>query len=385
MSKRYVPRLLLLVAGAMVASLLSEVGLRLASYAGLYVWEHDEYTGWRGCPDAVGRSRESNLLFRLNSQGFHDREHSKEKLPNTLRIAVLGDSVAEGVEVPIEKTFSAVLERELNAHPLGDRLKVEVINFGVRGYGTAQELLALRHRVWDYAPDIVVLAFYSGNDLIDDSPVLVSNRSRPFFVHQGDKLVLDNSHLFLCSPLMRLRRWGLLHSRILQLVRDAKEALGNRSQVRDPATDQVFDEYIYSDPTDPAWQEAWRVTEELVILMRDEVTARGAKFLLVTTSTPIQVNPDRTLRVRYMNKLGVRTLFYPDLRLQALGQREGIPVLNLAPRLQTHAEQQKVFLHGFGSNLGVGHWNELGHRLAGEMIAERIRAEFLDRKSYAQR
>ena len=37
--------------------------------------------------------------------------------------------------------------------------QVEVINFGVSGYGTAQELLTLRQKVWDFSPDIVVLAF----------------------------------------------------------------------------------------------------------------------------------------------------------------------------------------------------------------------------------
>ena len=44
----------------------------------------------------------------------------------------------------------------------------------------------------------------------------------------------------------------------------------------------------------------------------------------------------------------------------------------LAPELQAYADKNKVFLHGFGANIGNGHWNQLGHRVAGEMIAQKL-------------
>jgi hypothetical protein len=65
-------------------------------------------------------------------------------------------------------------------------------------------------------------------------------------------------------------------------------------------------------------------------------------------------------------------LFYPDNRIKELCLRERIPVLTLAPELQEFAELNKVSLHGFGSNLGNGHWNVLGHRVAGELIAKKL-------------
>ena len=42
--------------------------------------------------------------------------------------------------------------------------KIEVINFGVTEYSTAQELLTLRHNAWNYNPDLIILAFFIGND-----------------------------------------------------------------------------------------------------------------------------------------------------------------------------------------------------------------------------
>jgi hypothetical protein len=40
--------------------------------------------------------------------------------------------------------------------------------------------------------------------------------------------------------------------------------------------------------------------------------------------------------------------------------------------MQSYADQNKVFLHGFGSDLGNGHWNAEGHRLASDLIAQHM-------------
>src|SRR5207247_2714151 len=83
-----------------------------------------------------------------------------------------------------------------------------------------------------------------------------------------------------------------------------------------------------------------------------------------------QVHPDRAVRDRFARQLGVTDLFYPDRRLRAVGEKDGFPVLNLAPLLQAHSEKRQVFLHGYGNALGVGHWNAEGHAAAGRLIAE---------------
>ena len=103
-----------------------------------------------------------------------------------------------------------------------------------------------------------------------------------------------------------------------------------------------------------------------------EVAAKQAKFLVVTGSMGIQVSPDSTMRQAYMNRLGVRNLYYPEQRIKALGDQEGFKVLNLAPVLEEYASRNKMFLHGAGESMGKGHWNETGHRLAGQLIAQEI-------------
>ena len=48
-------------------------------------------------------------------------------------------------------------------------------------YGTAQELLTLRQCVWRYDPDLVLLAFFTGNDVWDNSRALKNDPEVPYF------------------------------------------------------------------------------------------------------------------------------------------------------------------------------------------------------------
>jgi hypothetical protein len=65
------------------------------------------------------------------------------------------------------------------------------------------------------------------------------------------------------------------------------------------------------------------------------------------------------------------TLFYPEERLRQAAQRDGYPILCLAPELLNQAEWDQKPLHGF-PNLprGFGHWNARGHHAAARLIAD---------------
>jgi len=102
--------------------------------------------------------------FRTNSQGFRDDEEYRYAKPATrLRVLVLGDSHTQGYEVGQSATFSSVLENQLRAAGLD----AEVLNTGISGFGTAEELMFLKHEGMKYRPDAVVVAFY-GNDFEDN-------------------------------------------------------------------------------------------------------------------------------------------------------------------------------------------------------------------------
>ena len=183
-------------------------------------------------------------------------------------------------------------------------------------------------------------------------------------------------------------RWIRDHSRLVQAVnqghhgfkiwlasRRARNAPANSPETKTAAAaseELGIDNVVYRAPSDDVWNDAWHVTEGLVAQMRNEVAVKGAKLLVVTLSNGIQAFPDANVRRLFMQRLGVNDLFYPDNRIKQLCEREKIAAITLAPWMQTYAEQSKAFLHGFGNNTGNGHWNKLGHRAAGEFIAQKL-------------
>lgn len=109
-------------------------------------------------------SIDGSWKFVTNSRGFRNRkEFSYSKPANTIRVLSLGDSHTQGYEVRQDLTFSAVLERYLNHHAKN----AEVINAGVSGFSTAEELVFLENEGVRYSPDVVVLGFFA-NDFEDN-------------------------------------------------------------------------------------------------------------------------------------------------------------------------------------------------------------------------
>lgn len=356
----------------LAALALCEAGLRVAGVSFPSFYELDPYRGRAHRPGAKGWfEREGGARVRINADGMRDREHAWNKPPGMRRVALLGDSFVQAVQVDLDSTLGAVLERRLASHAAGRR--IEVLNFGVASYGTAQEYLTLRHRVWKYAPDVVVLAVLTGNDIQDNSRALSGVRLRPYFYFDGPTLRLDTS--FRDLPEYRaqgnwdavLRRRAVQNSHLVQLAYEVAHRRGTGDRGMNGAD---LSDAVYLPPQDAVWEDAWRVTEELVRRMHRECRRRGVAFVLVTLSNPIQVLPDAAARHAHASRLGVPDLFYAERRFEALGAREGFQVVTLAPRLQRWAEEHEVCLHGFANAVPCGgHWNPTGQRVAGEILA----------------
>jgi hypothetical protein len=116
------------------------------------------YSGWfAGVP------------VKINSLGLRDqREYALAKSADTIRVLVLGDSVAFGHGSVEEHTYTSLLEQRLRAwRPDVDW---QVWNAAVPGYNTSQELAHLLEAGPVFQPDVVVVAFFE-NDVVDNYPV----------------------------------------------------------------------------------------------------------------------------------------------------------------------------------------------------------------------
>ncbi len=360
---------------SVLVGVVAEIGLRVVGFEHPNFYRYDPVRGWAHQPLAHGHFRsEGDAYVEINSQGLRDREHVIKKPAGTVRIAILGDSYAEALQLPMEETFWSHLERGLGRCARFAGKTVEVINFGVSSYGTANEYLSLEE-AWRYEPDIVLLAFLTGNDFLDNSRELDRQTGpRPFFRLSGGGLVLDQSRNV--PPSEGRRAWAFARgvSRTIQLVQRLRDVRAERASASSVPTARLdLDSAIYAPPHSDAWRESWGVTEALILKIRDNVSEHRADFWLTTLSNPLQVDIDTERRERFMNQYGLTDLFYPDHRLEEFAKRANIASIVLAPDLLMVARREHKCLHGFPNTANCeGHWNADGHRAAGELVTKRI-------------
>ncbi len=231
-----------------------------------------------------------------------------------------------------------------------------------------------------YRPDLVLLQFMNGNDVTDNSIALNAERMRPYFLlDRSRELVLDASFAATevfqhqSSAPMGFVRSIADHFRILQLARAfTKTAVFPRANA-DTAIEPGLKPAVLAAPRDSPWEDAWTVTERLILAMNEYLGKRGVPLVVVTTPFAIQVHPDRQLREAEQAKLGIPDLFYPDRRIETYARRQGIAVIPLTYEMQRLAESGRIYFHGFpNTRMGIGHWNENGHRVAAEIIARHL-------------
>ena len=126
----------------------------------LNMWHSEPTIGFINKPNFLGFSF-GNIRVQTNEHGFRGTRPSPVARTNGVRrIVGLGDSVMWGTGVNEENSILGFLEKQLN-----HQSSYEVINAGVVGYSTYQELLYLQKHVLPLRPDIV-LVNYCENDLL---------------------------------------------------------------------------------------------------------------------------------------------------------------------------------------------------------------------------
>ena len=373
-----------------------ELGLRAAGVhyqASFYTPERER--GFALRPNSSGwEVGENENYVRINSQGMNDREHSVVRPAGTIRIALVGSSETASCQIPREQNFESVMERDLAA---ATGKNIEVMNFGVPGYGMAQIYLTLKNHVWQYDPQIVIAA-------IPLSIVLKNIRSlypgeqfdSPFFTQENGRLVLDAQSRHATGPSLKRLRLKQISSdwmngcELLALLNEARIGMSRRIQgLRPPVAMQASAASVPADymqvwpfldgrnsggagrnPLDPRLDEAWHITEDLLRMMHADAVQHHAEFWLVTIDESIQVHPDPQVRAAYQKRYHLASLSASDERLDHFAQAENIHSLVLAPSLARYAEEHHVILHGFPKNgFAGGHWNRVGNKVAGDTIA----------------
>jgi hypothetical protein len=227
--KGVVFRLITVAFGVLLAVAAMEVCVRLfirpelwRFWDGSTLWQLDPELGWTNKPNLNLTRRsphEGNLLkIRTNPDGVFPGTAKREKARGVLRILMFGDSGVAGIAVTEEQKINAELERRLKANGVN----AEVINAGVEGYSTDQEVLFMRRLVPLYRPDIVTLEIcnndFGGNAERTD----VSGLAKPVFVLKADgnleEIRPDMSHSQIRSQVGGPFRLLIVHSALYRLL-----------------------------------------------------------------------------------------------------------------------------------------------------------------------
>jgi lysophospholipase L1-like esterase len=354
----------LLLAGALAACLVAEALLRAFDYQGLSLMTRHPVLGQTYRPSTTHTilDPEAGRLVEVttNSLGFRDAEHAPGGAPRS-RVVVLGDSLVVGLAVDDKDTLGRVAESRLNQlDAAGDW---EVIRLAVAGYGTAQQMLAYSEYGRRFAPKRVVLCFFAGNDVSDNSSEISTNPRIYYRLDEDGRLVAEAP-----SPL-RSRLSGLLaeHSRFYLWQKGQVkrlEAFVRKRVVVDPV------HRVFRASEDASLERAWAITRALILRVRDLAAEDGARLLLVYIPFSDEVNPDwwqETLENSPPMQRERWDLARPERLLQSFSLEHGIELLSLRARFlaETAARGTRFYFKH-------GHLNEAGHRLIGELIAEAI-------------
>ncbi|MFQ5512792.1 MAG: SGNH/GDSL hydrolase family protein [Myxococcota bacterium] len=349
------PVLLLLTLAATLVAL--EVGLRLF-WDGFYLKLEKAYAtyhptrGWKNKPGAYVPYGEPEFatMVRHDSWGFRSREHPLERVPGKLRIFALGDSFTYGIGVENDETFCARLEQ------LDSRL--EVLNGGVNGYGTSQELLQLKEEGLAFHPDLVLIGFF-WNDVGNSY-----RRPKPAFRLEGGVLRYppppDPNEV---PPPVRARggyRKVMRHSYAYRFLSDRLKLVRYRVKIALGIPVEASD-MLGTHEREAAWE------LELALLREIDRLARGAgaRTLLVLIPDQVQVEPG-------IWPAGLRREDYEvQERMQAFAAAQGIPVIDLLPALRAERGRSRVPLYYRKDR----HLNARGHEVAARTILAGLRDE----------
>ena len=302
----------------------------------------------------------------IGPQGLRDDAVAIPKPDDVCRILVLGDSVTFGFGVQRDQAFAHRLEVLFR----DQGRKVEVLNAGVNGYSTYNELAFYEHHGREFDPDLVLVAFCL-NDVVNPrlhwSTVDVTVHDVPAGAIPNAEY--DRLHV---EPILQARtrrarqdRW-VAWSRLAKVgthrIRtlagtsgrehyppcDGKPANGAQWLTHLTAEDSISIEVLMDDSS-PEWQWLTSTYRKL----SEAVAEDGAKFAVALFPLAYQLDE--------------RYPLIPQRRLQQHFDDQGIPCIDLLASLRRH-RQSDTFLLDTDKHYDVWHLTPDGHQVAAEQL-----------------
>lgn len=294
----------------------------------------------------------------LNREGYHDRERNPiRSSPSTYRIMVLGDSYVENLSVPIERMFTSQLETHFNRdQPLGRR-EYEVIPIGHGHKSQKHQSEWLKERGPEYTPNSVLLVFFCGNDIMENSPSLDNTACQYAIWHQKTiyprKIKLFNKLLLFKNSRVN----GLLAETVVRFHMNHINKFDPQIHLSDLASPELG---VYQTPPTPEWQQAFSITATYLDQIKATCASLNAPFMVASLSSPQAIGDTSSDRLWNDKSPGIN-MHQPEQWIQNWCLTNQIPFINLGPALD-HAGRKRVFWRH------DGHLNAIGNDVVAQAL-----------------
>ena len=318
----------------------------------------DPHLGWTYRPNTSFPDRgmaHNNDGIRT---GKSKQRYTQDPTNDVLRIALFGDSFTHGDGAGYYSTWGFNLQRALRA--LGR--EVEVLNFGVGGYGMDQAYLRYLKEGVKYKPDIVIFGFSIENVFRNINLFRFFYKkgssgvpfSKPRFILEEDNLVLINSPTVppdkLLEILKNFSNWDLAEHE--HFYRDDEYHIKFWQKSR--FLSLVFALVRYRETMlldDPPEGAAYQLMSEIIATFRDEVEGDNGRFLVA------HLPPGNHFEYFQEND---RFKYESVLK----------HIETLAPVFRPEKAMLDSIDGGSISNLFADHYSALGHKIIGESLAK---------------
>jgi len=365
---------LLIAAGASVLTLLvAEAALRLFAPQPLLhdpdAFLPDPILGARlrpGFQDLV-ITTEFRSTWSINEDG-HRGPRAGDRGAFPTRILTLGDSFTFGYGVEEEQAWPRRLESLLSA---GGAPRAEVLNLGVGGYGTWEAIRYLDREASRLRPDLVLLAFYVGNDPHDNRRWYPSVPTFPV----GDPAIGTGDRV------ESVKRWLGSRLHLYSLVSTRADELLVRAGLRRLV--YPFEVDLLRSPPPEGVNAAWEATGAAFRELAHLVQRHGFRLRIVVVPMKHQVDDEfwERLTSRYASLAGAREVRAldrdrPQRIVEDLMMKEGLEWIDLLEGLRKASRSDPILpvrLYWPRDQ----HWTPEGHEAAARLIFGRLELEGL--------
>jgi hypothetical protein len=312
-----------------------------------------------------------------NRWGMRDRDRTLQKPPGDFRIAMIGDSGVEAVQVKPDEVVNIRMEKRLRELGYTD---IEVMNFAVEGIGTTQELLLYEEKVRQFRPDLILLMFTATNDIFNNSSTLqpkvygLHTWYAPYYdlASDGNLVFRPVEH----RSFNKLRSYFERNSFLAYYLERAWLKF-NPFPYKWEGLPIALETYA-DNPLSDEWKRAWQVTGKVLTIMNDTVTADGSKFLVLVWPLPYDIDTDwrRRMITEYGKVPPSFNPYKPAQRLQEIAENEHIPIEFLAPYAQAYRDQHHLQWPYFSFPCDP-HLTAMGHEESAEAITDILQKRHL--------